>query len=79
MESLMPNSTDLKHVFILVSLVGFGAAVKVQFRGEHDLHHTTARYRALRSVLTVVILKLKTFSITHYMQVIISKTELRYK
>lgn len=58
---------------------GFWSYCEVQFRGEHDLHPSTARYRALRSVLTTVILKLKTFSITHYMQVIISKTELRYK
>lgn len=79
MVSLMPNTTALKHVFIPVSLVGFAATVKVQFRREHNLHLTIARYRALRSVLTIVILKLKTFSITHYMQVIISKIELRYK
>lgn len=58
---------------------GFWSHCKVQFRREHNLHPTTARYRALRSVLTIVILKLKTFSISHYMQVIISKTELRYK
>lgn len=59
--------------------MGFVAAVKVPFRREHNWHHTIARYRALRSVLTIAILKLKTFSITHYMQVIISKIELRYK
>lgn len=45
---------------------GFWSLCKVQFRREHDLHPTTAPHRASRSVLTTVILKLKTFSITQY-------------